>query len=151
MLVRFPKKPVPRTAINTPALEQKAIAFLDKNYTRLKATDKIGNVIYMLEPKSINGIKRIGSLASQRTQVSPTVTTIKRPVIEYTIINKYGKEEVISENFDITITDKDIKWYRLFGTGTSAIDAVFGGKSRNKSRNKSRRKSRNKSRRKSSY
>ena len=138
MLRTFPTPAVPRTPINSPALRQKAIAFLDKNYKRLNPTE-VQDTIYMLEPKSINGMKKIRSQASQRKHDDYfRATTVTQPIIDYKI-NRNGKEEVYKDfPRSISIPDKEIKWYRLFGFGTSAIDAELGGKTRRKSRSRQR-------------
>jgi hypothetical protein len=150
-----PAQPVQRTT-DPELLKQKAIEFLDKHYKRIKPGEYVGKygvseeVVYMLEPDSINGIKRLegagdGSIIYYTPDGSKIPNSEKqyRSRVKYT--DKNGKE--VNTNDVLNYLDKDRDkidsaiWYRegkLFATN-SASNAVLGGTRRRKSRRNRRR------------
>jgi hypothetical protein len=146
-----PVQPVQRTT-DPDILKQKAIDFLDKNYSRIKNRyESILPTIYMLESKSINGIKRVEPKFNTTRIINKTDHNDKyeekvwdaRVTYTDTLGNKYDKTETITPfpRYKDIKPDNNVLWTRLFGTGvgkSSASDVVLGGR-RRKSRRKSRR------------
>jgi hypothetical protein len=142
--LKYLEEPAIQTRTKDPeTLKKLATAWLDKKYTRLKPTDTLPNKFYMLEPKSVNGIKEIGILPGDATYDPKTGITkiINRPVVDYRISIRNGTKEknILDRNQELILTNDDIKWTRMFGFGTSASDVVLGGTLRKSRRNTKRR------------
>lgn len=132
--------------------QQKAIEFLDKNYTRLKDGDKLKLTFYMLKSDSINGIaeyslsnlddidykKDKAGKAYIDSIVEPNVNgfMVRMSYTSYKPDKKTGKPTVIN-----TIDEKiiyptsqnvnDIVWYRnsiMPLMGPTARNVILGGK-----------------------
>ena len=133
-----PDQPVQRTT-DPVLLKQKAIDFLNKNYTKYNPSEGLPEVFYMLEPNSINGMKRISMPPRHRNfdNVTKQYTSTFSEVSYKNLSDGKLHEPVITR---ITINQSDPIWYRnssLFSK--SASDAVLGGtRKRRNSRRKSR-------------
>ena len=146
-----PAQPVQRTT-NPEELKKKAIDFLNKNYKRMNPGQHVGKygiydeVVYMLEPDSINGMKRVESVGSNGsiTTFAPDGSKIPDSERQYQTrvkyIDKNGKEVKKENQYNYLDKDRDkidsAIWYRegsLFSSN-SASDAVLGGTRRRKSR-----------------
>jgi hypothetical protein len=91
----------------------------------------------MLEPNSINGMKKIFSSLRSKDVFDNNSLTLTMPVVEYKILKPNCEEDVKSQTLGLlTIPYDEPKWHRTFGFGNSAMDAVLGGR---KSVRKSRR------------
>ena len=136
----FSSKPVQRTT-DPALLKQKAIEFLDKNYTRVKPGEAVPYDFYMLEPKSINGMKKIRCEGKDRYPDPSTNTSKFNATVTYK--NFDGSNN--NPQFETIIIDEARRnpiWYRNMSMfGNSASDAILGGTRRRKSR-RNRRKQR---------
>ena len=124
----FKSKPVQRTK-NKKLLRQKAVEFLDKNYTRVKPGETVPYDFYMLEKRSINGMKKVRCEGKDRDKIKGEPTkTLFNARITYKHFN--GKSN--KHNYKKIIVDDEILqpiWYRyMSATGKSASDAVLGGR-----------------------
>ena len=130
----FNSKPVQRTT-DPVLLRQKAIEFLNKNYTRAKTMYEIPDDFYMLEPKSINGMKKLRCQGKDKENIEgqPTKNLLNASVTYKKISDgeSYSRyEKIILDNANL-----EPMWYRTISMfGNSASDAVLGGTRRRKSR-----------------
>ena len=134
----FSSKPVVRTT-DPVLLKQKAIAFLDKNYTRVKTGYEVPDDFYMLEPKSINGMKKLRCQGKDRELIKGQPKKIFYASFSYDNLSdgktSSGYEKLIVNN---GLPDEPI-WYRKISMfGNSASDAVLGGTRRRKYRRRQR-------------
>jgi hypothetical protein len=136
----FSSKPVVRTT-DPVLLEQKAIAFLDKNYTRAKTGYEVPDDFYMLEPKSINGMKKLRCQGKDKENIKNQPKTLFYAAFSYDKLSDgttiSGYEKLIVNN---GLPDEPI-WYRIMSgiiVGNSARNAVLGGTRRRKSRRRQR-------------
>jgi hypothetical protein len=132
-----PSQPVQRTT-NPILLAQKATAFLDKNYTRYDPNGGLPEIFYMLEPNSINGMKKISMPARHRSfdNVAKIYTT---PFSEVTYKNLSDGEIHKPNMIPLTVKLSEPIWYRNINVfGNSASDAVLGGTRRRKSTRRQR-------------
>jgi hypothetical protein len=148
----FSSKPVVRTT-DPVLLKQKAIAFLDKNYTRLKNGEIGKREFYMLEPNSENGIKRVivDEMFIPNDANGIRMNPMKIPIIDkqhecrdiYTDKNGVVKQKNIIR-YIYRRPDNDVDkamWTRNMSgliVGNSARDVVLGGTRRRKSRRRQR-------------
>ena len=129
----FKSKPVQRTK-NRKLLRQKAIEFLDKNYTRVKPGETVPYDFYMLEKRSINGMKKVRCQGNYREKIKGEPT---KTLFDATITYHHFNGKPNNHNYKKIIVDDKILqpiWYRKFSAiGKSASDAVLGGTRRRKS------------------
>lgn len=115
-------------------LKQKAIAFLNEHYTRYnpQETPDLPENFYMLEPRSINGMKKIYMPFSGRADDDDIDVT-------YYNLSDGKLHEPVKRHF-VVYKEYDPIWYRKFSAfGNSAKNAVLGGvKPRRKSRRRQR-------------
>ena len=147
----FSSKPVVRTT-DPVLLRQKAIEFLDKNYTRLKNGDTSKKEFYMLEPNSINGMKRVEAYEMFIPKDAQGV--VMNPMDIKLIDKQYKCQDIYTDkNGNVQVKnairyiykrpdndDDKAMWSRIMSgliVGKSARDAVLGGR-RRKSRRRHR-------------
>ena len=123
-----PAKPVQRTK-NKKLLRQKAIAFLDKHYTRVKPLEAIPYDFYMLEKRSINGMKKVRCEGKDRDEIKDSDTKMLfNATINYKHFNGTDNKRKTKK---IIVDDEILQpiWYRnVSAVGNSASNAVLGGR-----------------------
>jgi hypothetical protein len=110
-------------------LKQKAIEFLNKHYIRYdpKKTPELPENFYMLEPRSINGMKKIYMPYSGRENDDDIDVT-------YRNLSDGKLHEPVKRSFRI-YKETDPIWYRKISIfGNSASKAVLGGTRRRNKR-----------------
>ena len=117
---------------NVCELKQKAIAFLNKHYTRYNPKEgPLPENFYMLEPLSNNGMKKIYMPFSGRDEDDDIDVT-------YYNLSDGKLHEPVKRHF-VIYKDYDPIWYRKISIlGNSAKNAVLGGKTTRKSRRRQR-------------
>jgi len=102
-------------------LKKKAIEFLEKHYTRYDPKNELPENFYMLEPNSINGMKKIYMPKSGREtdeDIHVMYNNLSNGKIHEPVITEYRIWEKIEPI-----------WYRKISIfGNSARNAILGGK-----------------------
>jgi hypothetical protein len=145
----FSSKPVRTT--DPVLLRQKAIEFLDKNYTRVKPGQPLPTTFYMLEPRSINGMTKIEMLPNfTNTIVFGHKYTSKNATSIFTNLSDGETHQPMNviKNVDLDDVNNPV-WTRTISMfGNSASDAVLGGtRRRQRKSRRNRRRQRKTSRR----
>jgi len=140
MFNRFSKPNTPTT--DRVQLKQKALAFLNKNYIRIKPGEGLPDIFYMLENNSINGIAQYQKrpMDVQYNKNGGNVFYTSRPPnTKYLqVIYKNFQNQQIIERRNITLytsptNENQFIWYRTISVfGNSASNVVLGGKAKSR-------------------
>ena len=122
-------------------LKQKAIEFLDKNYTRVKPGEPLPDTFYMLEPMSNNGMTKINMPSMHTDMIVPLHKyTSKYATSVYKNLSDGETHQPINviKNIDLDDINNPV-WYRSIAAFGES-DAILGGRRKSKRKYKKHRK-----------